>query len=471
MAFLERLKLRRSASAEAGAPGPLAPPIAPKLKARITELGQLFFAGRGARRLFPSAKLEDAPPDPSKILFPDGEGGKGDGRAGQYDKIAEQLARDARDLDIVELSNADKHGRKIAGALLSRSAYSAIGTMAFFVQAALWITFFSYVGVILYRVANKTLIDGLILETLYVLTGALFALCVVLLMDAAEKQARRRFQNEGDQLVELVKKTTKRFHEKLVEQRANMEANAAVDFPGAIRAASEARLVTVSALRFFQRSPVIDCADGKTSEVLMKQLRGRAGSGLRAASITILTLLGALAAFTAGAATLYFGAAEEPKIAMVSKIVDTLTAFNAAQSEGVLIVLAVTAVVIAPILIGPLLTLINASAKPGGFLEADPTCSLVAGLRAKALAAVKERKSEFIERYADALLSLERRARDWAERGASEANAADDTPAWRKAPEGPRFVETGFQAAPKSFLVDPATGSARRRGRFPGKKN
>lgn len=45
-----------------------------------------------------------------------------------------------------------------------------------------------------------------------------------------------------------------------------------------------------------------------------------------------------------------------------------------------------------------------------------------------------------------------------AAKSASAALAAfseEETPAWRKAPEPPRFVETGFQAAPKAWLADP----------------
>jgi len=46
----------------------------------------------------------------------------------------------------------------------------------------------------------------------------------------------------------------------------------------------------------------------------------------------------------------------------------------------------------------------------------------------------------------------------------SAAQHADETPEWRKGPEAPRFVEAGFQAAPKPFLAvgeGPAKGKIR----------
>lgn len=44
-------------------------------------------------------------------------------------------------------------------------------------------------------------------------------------------------------------------------------------------------------------------------------------------------------------------------------------------------------------------------------------------------------------------------------------DAAGETPAWRRPPEGPRFVETPFAAAPKRFLAgeEPARGKRKRR--------
>ncbi|MBB5518942.1 hypothetical protein [Amphiplicatus metriothermophilus] len=49
--------------------------------------------------------------------------------------------------------------------------------------------------------------------------------------------------------------------------------------------------------------------------------------------------------------------------------------------------------------------------------------------------------------------------------GAAAAAAEDDAPAWRRPPEGPRFVETGFQAAPKAFRADPPDRDSEKKSR------
>lgn len=471
MAFLERLKLRRSASAEAGAPAPLGLPAAPKLKARITELGQLFFPGRGARRLTPAAQLEAAPPDPAKILFPDGgTGGDRAGRAGQYHEIADRLTRDARDLDTVEARNADILCAKLVSALIDRTTAKSIANMAFLVQTALGVGFIGFFGGLMYRIARETPYGAFGFGALYLFVGALAAAFLVFLTENAAGGAVARFRRKEADLIRLVEQTTSEFHESLVRLRSAMEANAASDFPKAIAAASEARLVTVSALRFFHRAPVVGAEAGERCEVLLGTMLVAAGAGLKTVLAALAALVGAAAFFAAGAAALYFSAVEPPQLKALPEIIRRLTELEAAEPGRVLLAVVIAGAVLAPIFLGPLITLISGSANPRAFLGAEPTRSLVNGMHAKALSAAAERKGELIERYADALLSLERRAEGWAARGAS-FEAADDIPAWRKSPEGPRFVETGFQAAPKSFLVDPAAASTGRRSRLPGKKN
>ncbi|MCA8896168.1 MAG: hypothetical protein KDA48_13000, partial [Amphiplicatus sp.] len=128
----------------------------------------------------------------------------------------------------------------------------------------------------------------------------------------------------------------------------------------------------------------------------------------------------------------------------------------------------VAAVAIAPIFIGPVLALASAASSPRSFLSSAPTRAFVNGLHAKALAAAAERKGELVERYADALLGLRRRSQGWAKPGAASHDSRDasDVPYWRRAPEGPRFVETGFQATPKTFRADPSPSSERRSKKF-----
>ncbi|MEE2690879.1 MAG: hypothetical protein VX640_04975 [Pseudomonadota bacterium] len=72
-----------------------------------------------------------------------------------------------------------------------------------------------------------------------------------------------------------------------------------------------------------------------------------------------------------------------------------------------------------------------------------------------------------IRRIEDALDVYQARLSGFRPSGAHAADAAAETPAWRKPPEGPRFVDTGFAAAPKAFLAGPApAGGRKKRKRF-----
>ncbi|HPE31740.1 MAG TPA: hypothetical protein PLV61_11165 [Parvularculaceae bacterium] len=464
MAFLERLKLRRSAALgdEASALAPI--PRAPKLKARLTELSQLFFPTKTARRLAPSGPLAEAPPDPSKILFPASASDGDHGRASQYESVEDSLMQDVESLDSVDTANAGIVGRSLASALLDRAIGMAIANIAFFVQVALAIGFVAFFTGLFYRVATDTPFGIYGFGTLYFLTGALTAAFVVFFAEGASRGALVRCLKAENNLTAIVAQTTNDFHDRLVRLRSKMEANAASDLPEAIAAASEARLTTVAALRFFKDAPVIDAASGEESDVLTGFLRETAGSELKSMTRSLLGLVMLLAAFGAGAATIYFNAAEPPQLGRLRALFADLAALEAAQPGRVILLFSVAAVAIAPIFIGPVLALASAASSPRSFLSSAPTRAFVNGLHAKALAAAAERKGELVERYADALLGLRRRSQGWAKPGAASHDSRDasDVPYWRRAPEGPRFVETGFQATPKTFRADPSPSSGRR---------
>jgi len=103
-------------------------------------------------------------------------------------------------------------------------------------------------------------------------------------------------------------------------------------------------------------------------------------------------------------------------------------------------------------------------------LSGTVAASFAAQAREEALEAARSgfvarqapRVEDVIRRIEDAMDVY--RARVESDRGASRLGsnagaqshiaASDDTPSWRKAPEAPRFVDTGFQAAPKTFRTD-----------------
>lgn len=458
MAFLERLKLRRGAGPEDDALASLEPPEAPRLRTRLTDLGQLIFPKRGPRRLHPSAGLEAAPPDPAKVLFPAGESG---GRAGQYSSVEESLLRDARRMD--GNGTADIIGRRYAAALVDRAVASAVGNISYLVLMALAVGFIGFFVGLVSRAMNKAAFGVFSYGALYFFLGAIVVWLVVGLMGAAGKAARRRLRREENNLIKLVEETTGDFHDRLVRLRATMEANAASDFPKAISAASEARLVTVSALRFYESAPIIDADSGEKSDVLTGYLRANAGAALRSSFSGMAAFAGALAAFAGGAAAVYYGAASPPDLARLREAMGAVLALEATEPGRVTLFLAIAAAIMAPIFLGPLAALASIAADPRAFLASRSVAGLVNGLHASALAAAAERKRELIERYADALLSLERRSEGWAARSGQAGE--DDVPHWRRPPEAPRFVETGFQAAPQRFVADPKTASDGANGR------
>lgn len=457
MAFLERLKLRRSASAEAGAPGPLAPPIAPKLKARITELGQLFFAGRGARRLFPSASLEAAPPDPAKILFPvggaldDDAGGESlSGRlhhsAGAIVRRQNELAEQARVLSAAieaRLGGAVSLG---AWAIRMMVALAWAGLAAQFAWAQMSGSAAPIIGfgpVAADDLRSLMMVFGLAAAAglAGVMAGAFL---VFLFGNADNRKVRERAAAFGERAAELARQ----FDAELDKLRRAMDAHAnPVD---AVADLSRAHLTALEAAVFFRNIQFVtdDTEAQQKFRGYLNRAPGGAGGG---ASDMPAFLLGVVVGVTG---TLLI--ATTP----VALPVATKLAYPAAGlwiMAGGLVYL--TAGLLAETLRG-LIAMGAAHEAREAALDA---------VRSGFVSGDAPRVDTVIRRIEDALDVYKARvARSG--RGA-EANAADDTPAWRKAPEGPRFVETGFQAAPKSFLVDPATGSSRRRGRFPGKKN
>ncbi len=96
--------------------------------------------------------------------------------------------------------------------------------------------------------------------------------------------------------------------------------------------------------------------------------------------------------------------------------------------------------------------------------------------RAEVIRRIEDAIDVFSERYAKGGGAIAKSAsvsRTASTATAPEPHFADDeTPDWRKPPERPRFVETGFSATPKTFRADPhfaetsdAAGAARRRGK------
>lgn len=71
-----------------------------------------------------------------------------------------------------------------------------------------------------------------------------------------------------------------------------------------------------------------------------------------------------------------------------------------------------------------------------------------------------------IRRIEDALDVFQARLSGQRGKSATAQDAADETPAWRRPTEGPRFVDTPFAAAPKTFLAGDARAQGKRKRRL-----
>ncbi|MGE0409171.1 MAG: hypothetical protein AB7P23_07905 [Amphiplicatus sp.] len=74
------------------------------------------------------------------------------------------------------------------------------------------------------------------------------------------------------------------------------------------------------------------------------------------------------------------------------------------------------------------------------------------------------RVEDVVRRIDDSLDIFKARVAGRARRPDSHAAADDEIPLWRRPPEAPRFVETAFPAAPKSWRADPPAPAERTRG-------
>lgn len=452
MAFLERLKLRRGAGGEPAAASPFASPIAPKLKARITAFGQLFFPGHGARRLEPTAAPESVPPDPAKILFPVGasldEESGGDGSlSGRLRYSAGAIMRRQSDLAGEAARVAEAVGARLGGAV-SMTAWTMRFLIAlawgFFAAELAWARFTgSTAGIVgLGPVAADDIVPLIVVFGLAASAGliAVFlgAAAVSLAGNADNRRIRERATLFGDRAGGLALQ----FDAKLDELRRSMDGRAnAVD---AVADLSRAHLTALEAAVFFRDIQFLtddEDAAAKFRGYLARVSGGGGGTGKPQAFV-----LGILTGMIA-MAFLYGPRIEAPVVAELK--------YPAVQAW---ILLGGLAYLIAGLIAETLSGLVTAGVAREAREEA------LDAVRSGFVARGAPRVEDVIRRIEDALDVYKARAR--APRGAGgEATNADDVPAWRKPPEGPRFVDAGFQAAPKTFLVGPETAGEDGKGR------
>lgn len=451
------------------------PPTVPVLGAKppgvLVPLAKLL--AREKRKLGkPAPETSASFPDPEK-LFPapsyTADGAALDsGQAKNYDSIAAELQQEADDLDVAAADKASALGKKLAKSLLDQMEASAVFGLSAALRGLIMLGLIFFVAGLSWRMASSLDPAPYSYATLYAFIGLFGVLAAGAAADSAARAAKTRFASTAADLESLVKQATERFRDRLIEQRAAMQLNAPADLPGAITAAARARMTTVAGLRFYQRAPVIGAdGDGFRCYVLGGAIAHEAQHRLGAGTRIIGRFSALLFGVAIGIAALFFSISGPFSLIPPPEFLAELIVAETSRPGIVSFAIAMAIAIFAPHILGPMAAQQWAVSDAINALEKYRLAADANNLKNRALTAAAERPREMIERFADALLALEKRADAWSKTGARFAESAPaDEPQWRKAPEGPRFVTQSFAAAPAKFVADPAPPV--RRGFFSG---
>jgi hypothetical protein len=423
-------------------------------------------------------QISEAKPHAAMALFAAGGHGGGHGdshgdshgshgghgaedRKDRYQRIKDQLEMDAQGLDTREVDLAQDVNKKIGHSLLARFEAQTIDS---FLAIAFWIFLFAFIvclSMLVVRTAADAPTAPFGIGAMHSLLGIVLAAVMRALFGQSADAAVGEFRRAETALVELVSEATTRIRDQLVELRGRMQS--ASPAPAAMSAAAEARLLTATALRFFSQAPLVGVADGDeghTCHNVQGAVLGAAKRSEAAAWRLGVMLFSALGGAALGV-VLLLASAETFALAPLPDFVTKILELERDHRGAISYLLLIVGILIALPILGLLAAQTAAIANPAGVMRREPTRSLANSLQLKALKAAAESRREFIERYVDAVVSLESRATGWGSSShhkATHSAAELETPYWRRAPEGPRFVATGFQAAPKAFLSGSEAG-------------
>lgn len=389
-------------------------------------------------------------------------------RKDRYQRIKDQLEMDAQGLDTREVDLAQDVNKKIGQSLLARFEAQTIDS---FLAVGFWIflgVFIACLAMMVVRTSIGAPTAPFGIGAMHSLLGIVLAAVMRALFGQSASAAVGQFRRAEKTLTDLVSDATTRIRDQLVELRARMQAGAAA--PSAISAAAEARLLTATALRFFSQAPVIGVPDGDEGHTCHNVQGALVSAAKRSeAAAWRLGMLLFSALFGAGlGAVLLLASAETFALAPMPAFITRILEVEREHRGAISYLLLIVGVLVALPILGLIAAQTAAISNPAGVLRREPTRGLANSLQLKALKAAAESRREFIERYVDAVVALESRATGWG--GASHHKATHsaaelETPYWRRAPEGPRFVSTGFQAAPKAFLSGPDAAAGGAEGR------
>ncbi|MBI1365041.1 MAG: hypothetical protein GC153_03695 [Alphaproteobacteria bacterium] len=459
MALLESLKDRLRPQADLA--GGREAPVAPKLALEARSLAERILGRRAPRLLKALGGRDDmAPPDPAKTLFPAEESVPGDAR--QPLGGALQMSAAAIDRRAHEVAGG---ARRLAATLARRmEGETTLVALAFrFLIAMVWLAlaaalfWTARVGAEAWMgpIAGVDRADAARLAWAFALSGAagvLGAFLIAWTVFLTGAGDNRRVRDAAGALGEKAAEIARDFDSELGRLRGLMDRNdknpaAAVDF------LSRTHLVALEAAVFFRSIGFLAERDGELDEFrdfIARRAPRAAPSNAFLPGFVAGAILGA-------AAILLISPAAPPEFAHMRLPLERYPLLLAALVGGAF-VYALTRLAVAASA-----RIFVASA------EREAYAAALDAFRGGYVAQKAPRIESVIQRIEDALDVYKARLAPAAKKNAA-APREDDIPAWRKPPEPPRFVETGFQAAPKTFLADPpAAPEGRSRKLFSGR--
>lgn len=410
------------------------------------------------RRLFPAANPagpSTLPPDPAKILFPAGDGTPDRSRGAlgaELERSAREITHRQARLEDEAMRLAATIGERLDGEATLITQGLRFCIVAFWTVLAVTLAWISRGGDANWAawIGPVTQADAYVLARAFaILAGAGFivAFAVAALVFALGKGDNNRVRaraawlgSEAGAFALEFDNELKRLRDAMDDRKENPSA--------AVSELSRMHLTALEAAAFFRSMQFLTDERDEAIRQFRGFLRGAGGGG---ASIFEAYLLGLLSG------VFFMGFLTPAQIRLPVDIPD----FSANYPWAVLSML-LGGFVFA--IAGLIVNLVRGVLTAGAGRQA----------RSEALDAVRSgfvsrnapRIESVIQRIEDAVDVFQARLAGWRPKSALGPEPETETPSWRKPPEGPRFVETSFAAAPKAFLAEAPDRERKKRKPF-----
>lgn len=419
----------------------------------------------GAGAADPDASAFGAPPDPAKLLFPRVEGAMRE--AEEEATLAVRLEKSAR--AIIERRAGLREGaRAVSTAVADRRA----GEISLAAQSLRLVIGFAWMGVAVWlylTVANNAPVtpylpqvsaaDAIVLMQTFFVVGAvglgaaILAMSLTAFVGGADNASLR---GRGEALGEAIAIASKEFDEALDAYRRGMDER--VDPADAVIDLSRAHLTALEAQAFFRELAFLFDADSENAGLKFRGfLRSYSSVQARRPVGPIFVIGAAIGAALTYAAMSTFAPGGTESAAPAAENTVSASLAIARYPWAMAALLGGGAVYAAAGLL--MEVMLGAFASPATGRGVDEALD---ALRSAFTAREAPRPVDVIRRIEDALAVFRARVGRLAKRDRAANQSAGETaahlaeePAWRRRDASVRFVDTGFQAAPKSWRADP----------------